>query len=104
MCHVHRNAPRSGWGINVPRIFPRDRPRSCTWVSRERYRDSTGKRRRGAEKKEHPVGHTQEMLVEGLGKMCFRSSEALEILGVINDGVELIDRALCGLFELGCQM
>ena len=40
------------------------------------------------------------MLLEGLGGVGFGGREALELLGVIDDGVELIDRALCSLFEL----
>jgi len=79
------------WLIVEPRIFPRDRPRSSTWVSRERYRDSTGKRRRDAEKKEHPVGHTQEMLVEGLGGMGFGSNELLEGFRLLNKRRKLED-------------
>jgi hypothetical protein len=40
------------------------------------------------------------MLVKSLGRMGFGSREALELLGMIDDGVKTIDGILSRLFEL----
>jgi hypothetical protein len=92
------------WRIVEPRIFHLARPRSSSGVTYEGYQISQKKRGRGAEEKQHPIRNTQEMLTKGLCQVGFRGRETLEILGMIDDGVKLIDLALCGLFKLGRQM